>query len=84
VTEPCGTFNQIDNILTNENYQQAIENHRIRGHDPGHVLFDALGEGRQGEIAPIRRPAASHGYSARESILHMLWEQDRWLEKYVK
>lgn len=29
-------------------------------------------------------PKESHGYAARESILHMLWEQDQWLEKYVK
>lgn len=29
-------------------------------------------------------PKESHGYSAKESILHMLWEQDQWLEKYVK
>jgi dipeptidyl aminopeptidase/acylaminoacyl peptidase len=29
-------------------------------------------------------PLESHGYRARESILHMLWEQDQWLEKYVK
>lgn len=29
-------------------------------------------------------PKESHGYSARESIFHMLWEQDQWLEKYVK
>jgi len=29
-------------------------------------------------------PAESHGYAARESILHMLWEMDRWLETYVK
>jgi dipeptidyl aminopeptidase/acylaminoacyl peptidase len=29
-------------------------------------------------------PAESHGYQARESILHMLWEMDQWLEKYVK
>lgn len=29
-------------------------------------------------------PKESHGYSARESILHMLWEEDQWLEKYVK
>ncbi|MCZ4694664.1 hypothetical protein [Ancylomarina euxinus] len=26
----------------------------------------------------------SHGYTAKESILHMLWEHDQWLEKYVK
>jgi len=29
-------------------------------------------------------PKESHGYAARESIMHMLWEQDQWLEKYVK
>ena len=26
----------------------------------------------------------SHGYSSKESIYHVLWEQDQWLEKYVK
>jgi dipeptidyl aminopeptidase/acylaminoacyl peptidase len=37
--------------------------------------------------APVRLvvlPKESHGYSAEESILHLLWEQDQWLEKYVK
>ncbi|MEL4456395.1 S9 family peptidase [Lutimonas vermicola] len=29
-------------------------------------------------------PKESHGYRAKESILHVLWEQDQWLEKYVK
>ena len=29
-------------------------------------------------------PNESHGYRARESILHLLWEQDQWLDKYVK
>ncbi|WP_210465247.1 prolyl oligopeptidase family serine peptidase [Rufibacter roseolus] len=29
-------------------------------------------------------PAESHGYGAKESIMHMLWEMDQWLEKYVK
>lgn len=27
-------------------------------------------------------PLESHGYSARESIMHVLWEMDRWLQKY--
>ncbi|MBK5195175.1 MAG: S9 family peptidase [Proteiniphilum sp.] len=37
--------------------------------------------------APVRMvilPMESHGYAARENILHLLWEQDQWLEKYVK
>jgi len=29
-------------------------------------------------------PYESHGYRARESLLHMLWEQQEWLDRYVK
>lgn len=29
-------------------------------------------------------PAESHGYRAKESINHMLWEMNNWLETYVK
>ncbi|MDW7680334.1 MAG: prolyl oligopeptidase family serine peptidase, partial [bacterium] len=29
-------------------------------------------------------PHESHGYRARESVLHVLWEQYEWLEQYVK
>lgn len=32
----------------------------------------------------VMLPKESHGYAAKESILHMLWEQHQWLEKYVK
>jgi len=32
----------------------------------------------------VMLPRESHGYTAKESIMHMLWEQDQWLEKYVK
>jgi dipeptidyl aminopeptidase/acylaminoacyl peptidase len=45
--------------------------------------FNAL----KGLGAPVRLvmlPKESHGYSAEESVLHMLWEQDQWLETYVK
>lgn len=45
--------------------------------------FNAL----KGMGAPVRLvllPKESHGYSARESVLHVLWEQDQWLEKWVK
>lgn len=37
--------------------------------------------------APVRLvilPMESHGYAAKESVLHLLWEQDEWLDKYVK
>ena len=45
--------------------------------------FNAL----KGLGAPVRLvmlPKESHGYAAKESILHMLWEEDQWLEKYLK
>ncbi|MCX6223337.1 MAG: prolyl oligopeptidase family serine peptidase [Bacteroidia bacterium] len=29
-------------------------------------------------------PLESHGYAARESLLHMLWEMNTWMDKYVK
>ena len=29
-------------------------------------------------------PLESHGYAAYENVLHLLWEQDQWLEQYVK
>ena len=37
--------------------------------------------------APVRLvilPKESHGYAAKQNVLHLLWEQDQWLEKYVK
>lgn len=45
--------------------------------------FQAL----KGLGAPARMvilPKESHGYSAKENILHLLWEQDQFLEKYLK
>ncbi|MFP5438755.1 MAG: prolyl oligopeptidase family serine peptidase [Bacteroidia bacterium] len=45
--------------------------------------FNAL----KGFGAPTRLvllPKESHSYAAIENILHLLWEQDQWLEKYVK
>ena len=29
-------------------------------------------------------PAEAHSYAARENLLHMLWDMDSWLNKYVK
>ena len=45
--------------------------------------FNAL----KGLGAPVRLvmlPKESHGYVAKESIMHMLWEQDQWFEKHLK
>ncbi len=32
----------------------------------------------------VMLPEESHGYAAKESILHMMWETVTWLDKYVK
>ncbi|MDZ7740773.1 MAG: prolyl oligopeptidase family serine peptidase [Bacteroidota bacterium] len=45
--------------------------------------FNAL-KGLGANVRLVMLPKESHGYRARESILHMLWEQDRWLEKYLQ
>lgn len=45
--------------------------------------FNAL-KGLGATVRLVMLPKESHGYSAKESILHLLWEQDQWLEKYVK
>ena len=45
--------------------------------------FQAL----KGLGAPARLvllPKESHGYAAKENIFHLLWEQDQFLEKYLK
>ena len=45
--------------------------------------FQAL----KGLGAPVRMvilPKEQHSYVARENILHLLWEQDQFLEKYLK
>lgn len=37
--------------------------------------------------APVRLvllPKEAHGYAAKDNILHLLWEQDQFLEKYLK
>ncbi|XP_020265546.1 probable glutamyl endopeptidase, chloroplastic [Asparagus officinalis] len=44
-------------------------------------FFNAL-KGHGALCRLVILPFESHGYSARESILHVLWETDRWLQTY--
>ena len=46
-------------------------------------LYQAL-SGLGGTVRLVMLPSESHGYRARESVMHMLWEMDQWLEKHVK
>ena len=45
--------------------------------------FNAL-KGLGATVRLVILPKESHGYKAKESVLHLLWEQDQWLDKYVK
>ncbi|KAK6941084.1 Peptidase S9, prolyl oligopeptidase, catalytic domain [Dillenia turbinata] len=44
-------------------------------------FFNAL-KGHGALCRLVVLPYESHGYAARESIMHVLWETDRWLQKY--
>jgi len=46
-------------------------------------LYNAI-KGHGGTARYVVLPHESHGYAARESNLHLLWETVQWLDKYVK
>ncbi|MEJ7911845.1 MAG: prolyl oligopeptidase family serine peptidase [Chitinophagaceae bacterium] len=46
-------------------------------------MYNAI-KGHGGTVRYVVLPYESHGYAAKESILHMLWEQNQWLDKWVK
>lgn len=46
-------------------------------------LFNAI-KGHGGIVRFVQLPFESHGYAAKENLLHLLWEEHQWLEKYVK
>jgi dipeptidyl aminopeptidase/acylaminoacyl peptidase len=47
------------------------------------VFFEAV-RGSGGTARLVLLPFEDHGYRARESIEHVLWEQLRWFDMYVK
>jgi len=46
-------------------------------------LYQAI-RGNGGAVRLVMLPAESHGYSAKESIEHTVWEMLTWFDKYVK
>ncbi len=46
-------------------------------------MYGAL-KGHGATARLVMLPHESHGYRARESIMHLLWETDTWLERYCK
>ena len=47
------------------------------------VFYEAV-RGSAGTARLVLLPFEDHGYRARESVEHVLWEQLRWFDKYVK
>jgi len=47
------------------------------------VFYEAV-RGSGGTARLVLLPFEDHGYRAKESVEHVLWEQLRWFEKYVK
>lgn len=46
-------------------------------------FYSAL-KGQGATVRFVLLPLEAHGYQGRESVLHMLWEMERWMDKYVK
>jgi dipeptidyl aminopeptidase/acylaminoacyl peptidase len=46
--------------------------------------FYAALKGQGAPVLLVFLPLEAHGYEAHESLSHMLWEMDRWLDTYVK
>ncbi|WP_276484430.1 alpha/beta hydrolase family protein [Paraflavitalea pollutisoli] len=46
-------------------------------------LFNAV-KGHGGTVRFVQLPYEAHGYRGKENLLHLLYEQNAWLEKYVK
>lgn len=46
-------------------------------------MFNAI-KGHGGTVKYLSLPYESHGYAGRENLLHLLYEQQAWLDKYVK
>lgn len=46
-------------------------------------FYSAL-KGHGATVRLVMLPCESHSYRARESLLHLLWETQQWLDEYVK
>jgi dipeptidyl aminopeptidase/acylaminoacyl peptidase len=46
-------------------------------------LYQAI-RGNGGQVRLVMLPHESHGYSAKESIEHVIWETREWFDRYVK
>ena len=45
-------------------------------------FYEAV-KGHSGTTRMVLLPLEGHGYRAKESLLHLMWEMDRWLSRYL-
>lgn len=84
VYDKMSPFNYVDKMKT-----PMLLIHGADDNNPGTfpIQSERYFQALKGFGAPVRYivlPKESHGYAAKESILHLLWEQDQWLEEHVK
>ena len=46
-------------------------------------LYNAI-KGHGGTVRLVYLPYEAHGYRGKENLLHLLWEQSQWLDRFVK
>jgi dipeptidyl aminopeptidase/acylaminoacyl peptidase len=46
-------------------------------------LYNAI-KGHGGTVRLVYLPNEAHGYRGKENLLHLLWEQSQWLDRFVK
>lgn len=84
---------KVYNDMAPYNYADKIKNpllfiHGDADNNPGTFtlqserMFQAI-KGLGGTARLVLLPFESHGYAARENVLHVLWETDQWLERHV-
>ncbi len=91
---PYWKAKDVYNNMSPFNYAENIKDallmiHGEQDNNPGTFpiqserLFQAI-KGLGGTARLVMLPNESHGYRARESISHMLYETNLWMERYVK
>ncbi|KAL3648109.1 hypothetical protein CASFOL_009077 [Castilleja foliolosa] len=86
--EAVGTYVEMSPYLSaNKIKKPILLIHGEEDNNPGTLtmqsdrFYNAL-KGHGALCRLVILPFESHGYAARESVMHTLWETDRWLQKY--
>ena len=74
---------KINQILQNNESVREADNNSGTYPLQSERYYNAL-KGLGAETRLVMFPKESHGYRAKETILHLIWEQNQWLERHVK